>query len=222
VERGKGTAGIKESEEQTDEVVSIYSGYTPHSLLKKPTPSILGDLPPLVSLDKSVLPPLDNLLKKNSNQNYRKGIERTRVNVPIPPLVLPPPTPEQFLQKFMQKKFDREKQYPPARTYYEHRQRRRGSFRRSGARFEQQKPPDFDWSVPYGRRIFRHQPSRPSEESNISRTVEQKKRQEVLSVESILPPEIVARPIPVEKKVTRRRFEKDEDTLSLSCSDLED
>ena len=62
-----------------------------------------------------------NIIKKSS-QNYRKVIQKTRLNVPIPPLFLPPPTSDQFLQKFIQKRLDRERQYPPARTYYEHRQ----------------------------------------------------------------------------------------------------
>lgn len=60
MERGLGLAEINTRVDQTDEVASVYSGYTPLSFLRKPTPSILRGLPPLALLDRSVLCPLDD------------------------------------------------------------------------------------------------------------------------------------------------------------------
>ena len=86
----------KETEERCEiqvpeEAKSVYSGYVPTALLRRPTPSVAGELPNLKALVKGKFPPLNEYLLKKSGRYYKKGVLKEKVAVPLAPVVVPPP-----------------------------------------------------------------------------------------------------------------------------------
>ena len=224
-----------EIQEVAEEVKSVYSGYVPTALLRRPTPSVAGELPTLRGLVKEKLPPLNEYLQKKSGRYYKKGVPKEKVEVPLAPVVVPPPeVPSNRLKRST---------IPPnpgfnraAPTYPQHRAEQR--FRK---RFhhEQQDKEEYEKEVKRRQieRKRRHRENRdngPNGREVARREAERERRHRAeLNKDPTFPDEIVAAPkgpigkIPQETDTAvfkaprpppRLRRVKEDDAISLCCS----
>ena len=248
-DRGDGQGGELEAEtyggpeEPTDvddhvvDARSIYSGYLPVALLRKPTPSVIGELPALARLVKEKLPSLSSHLKKKSGVYYKEKIPVKKLTVNLPPLATRQPD---FLTRFKRGRIPLKPgfyQAPP--TYPQHRIEKKAVERHRLRRTQESQ--EYREEVER-RRIERERRHReqngngPDQREVERRRAERERRHQADKLKRpSLPPEIIAAPKDLTKNTTPEEEaptfkiprppleyqEKEDDTVSLLDDDEE-
>ncbi len=221
----------------TDDAASLYSGYLPATLLRRPTPSVIGELPALAKLVQDHLPSISGHLKKKSGVYYKTKVPNEKVEVPLPPVSVQ--RPEEFIERFKKGRIPpRRNFYEAPPTYRQHRAEQHYIQRYRQRRQEDEKEYEKEVARRRAERERRHHRENivTSRREAERRRAERERRQRTdKSNDPALPDELVAAPkIPAEDSSTavietasgatrqpRYHRDKEDDAISLCVSSPE-
>ena len=220
-----------------DDAASFYSGYLPAALLRRPTPSVIGELPALAKLVQDHLPSISDHLKKKSSVYYKTRVPNEKVEISLP--TVSPQRPEEFIERFKKRKIPlRRNFYEAPPTYRQHRAEQRYIQRYRQKRQEVEKEYEKEVARRRAERERRHHRENivTSRREAERRREERERRQRTgKSNDPALPDELVAAPkIPAEDtspaviastsgatRQPRAHRDKEDDAISLCASSPE-